>query len=145
MENFASNFSQVRIIFGEKDSSNPRCAHGPTLLMERGASRFYACAAYRSRKECDFYLAEGETLGQAKQSRIRAIVQQMLEGKDHNAMYSTVRKAVENHSEFNLCQGCDKVVEGETCCGEITKVNKQMLSKPSSFLMPKVETISLCS
>ena len=113
--------------------------------MERGASRFYACAAYRSRKECDFYLAEGETLGQAKQSRIKAIVKQMLEGKDHNAMYSTVRKAVGNHPEFHLCQGCDKVVEGETCCGEITKVNKQMLSKPSSFLMPKVETISLCS
>ena len=140
MENFASNFSHVKIIFGAKDSSNPRCAHGPTLLMERGASRFYACAAYRSRKECDFYLAEGELLGQAKQSRIKAAVKQMLEGREHIAMFAAVQKAVEKKDELKLCQGCDKVLEGEdgSCCGEIIIVTKQMINKPSTFLVPKV-------
>jgi len=137
MENFASNFSHVKILFGDKDSSNPRCAHGPTLLMERGESRFYACAAYRSRKECDFYLTEGEALGQAKQMRIKASVKQMLEGKDHSVMYSKVQKAVEKKEEFNLCRGCDKVLEEESCCGETTIVTKQMLNRPSTFLMPK--------
>jgi len=137
MENFASNFSHVKILFGDKDSSNPRCAHGPTLLMERGESRFYACAAYRSRKECDFYLTEGEALGQAKQMRIKASVKQMLEGKDHIVMYSKVQKAVEKKEEFNLCRGCDKVLEEESCCGETTLVTKQMLNRPSTFLMPK--------
>ena len=141
MENFASNFSHVKILFGAKDSSNPRCAHGPTLLMERGESRFYACAAYRSRKECDFYLTEGEALGQAKQMRIKASVKQMLEGREHSAMYSAVQKAVEEKEEFNLCQGCDKVVEEASCCGETTIVTKQMLNRPSTFLMPKVLSI----
>ena len=141
MENFASNFSHVKILFGDKDSSNPRCAHGPTLLMERGESRFYACAAYRSRKECDFYLTEGEALGQAKQMRIKASVKQMLEGKDHSVMYSKVQKAVEKNEEFNLCRGCDKVLEEESCCGETTIVTKQMLNRPSTFLMPKVLSI----
>ena len=140
MENFASNFSHVKILFGPKDSSNPRCSHGPTLLMERGESRFYACAAYRSRKECDFYLAEGETLGQAKQTRIKASVKQMVEGRGHSAMFSAVQKALEKKEEFNLCQGCDKVVEEESCCGEFITVNKQMLCRPSTFLKPKVFT-----
>ena len=132
------NFSQVKIIFGDKDSSNPRCVHGPTLLMERGTSRFYACAAYRSRKDCDFYLAEGEALSQVKKTRIKEAVKQLLDGRDHGATYSKVRKAVEGNQEVRLCQGCDKVVDEEVCCGETIPITKKMLSRPSTFLVPKV-------
>lgn len=41
------DFSQVKMIFGDEDSKNPRCPHGPCLLMERQEKRFYACSAYR--------------------------------------------------------------------------------------------------
>ena len=97
--------------FGDKDSSNPRCVHGPTLLMERGTSRFYACAAYRSRKDCDFYLAEGEALSQVKKTRIKEAVRQLLDGRGHGATYSKVNNAVDSNQEVRLCQGCDKVVD----------------------------------
>ena len=134
------NFSQVKIIFGDKDSSNPRCVHGPTLLMERGTSRFYACAAYRSRKDCDFYLAEGEALSQVKKTRIKEAVRQLLDGRGHGATYSKVRNAVDSNQEVRLCQGCDKVVDYESCCGETILITKKMLSRPSTFLVPKVTT-----
>ncbi|CAB3376803.1 Hypothetical predicted protein [Cloeon dipterum] len=39
----------------------PRCPHGPMLLFEKTAgcktSRFFACAAFRSRKECQFFVS----------------------------------------------------------------------------------------
>jgi hypothetical protein len=41
------NFGQVKMIFGAEDAANPRCPHGPSLLMEREDKRFYACSAYR--------------------------------------------------------------------------------------------------
>ena len=41
------NFGQVKMIFGPEDAGNPRCPHGPSLLMEREDKRFYACSAYR--------------------------------------------------------------------------------------------------
>jgi hypothetical protein len=39
-----------------KDLENhPHCQHGPTLLFSSDDTQFYSCAAFRDKKDCNFY------------------------------------------------------------------------------------------
>ena len=52
--------SKTKVYIQKSLAKNPWCAHGPTILFERvcteneskKSSKFYACSAYRDRKEC---------------------------------------------------------------------------------------------
>eukprot|EP00124_Ichthyophonus_hoferi_P005316 Ihof_evm1s739 gene=Ihof_evmTU1s739 len=61
MEHAAKQRLGVDVCF-EHNLIPPQCMHGPTLLFERymkgDTKRFFACSAYRDRRECDFYCEE---------------------------------------------------------------------------------------
>ena len=47
--------------FEEIHRLNPWCPHGPTLQFERGGTkRFYACSAFRQRKDCSAFFESGK-------------------------------------------------------------------------------------
>ena len=54
--------STLKVILENGIGSNPVCEHGPSILFERTLSQkkiktqFYACSAFRDRKQCPFYL-----------------------------------------------------------------------------------------
>lgn len=55
----ASNLN-VDVILTSNIANVPSCPHGPTLLFERfvkgvGSRQFFACSAYRDRKQCRFF------------------------------------------------------------------------------------------
>ena len=130
-------FGQVKMIFGPEDSANPRCPHGPSLLMEREDKRFYACSAYRfgsphslyalfcflglnfyiwyndysrNRRDCDFYHPGGEKLGQAKQFRMSQAGKALVAGKGHKEMLEGVRRGLEEGGgSVQFCQRCGGV------------------------------------
>ena len=132
----------VRLILGGDDWQHPRCPHGPSLLMERGARRWLGCSAYRSRRDCAFHLPWGEKLGQAREARVREDVRLLLSGKDHQAMYGAVRGALEERGVARVCQGCAGVAgeEEERCCegAEVVVVTREAVASPSTVLRPKV-------
>ena len=47
--------------FYEMQALNPWCPHGPTLKFERSGKGFYACSAFRQRKDCNAYFTTDET------------------------------------------------------------------------------------
>ncbi|XP_038647395.1 rRNA N6-adenosine-methyltransferase ZCCHC4 [Scyliorhinus canicula] len=61
------------IINPEAEARAPQCPHGPTLLFvkvkhkKQEARRFYACAACRDRKDCNFFQWEDEKVSKARQ------------------------------------------------------------------------------
>ncbi|XP_072109042.1 rRNA N6-adenosine-methyltransferase ZCCHC4 isoform X5 [Mobula birostris] len=61
------------VIDQEAESKAPLCPHGPTLLFakinhkEQKGRRFYACAACRDRKDCNFFQWENEKVSAARQ------------------------------------------------------------------------------
>lgn len=61
---FTSNHSKstsenLRVIIRALDA-HPACEHGPALLFERRSGdkcqQFYACSAYRDKKDCQLYI-----------------------------------------------------------------------------------------
>ncbi|XP_048458228.1 rRNA N6-adenosine-methyltransferase ZCCHC4-like [Rhincodon typus] len=61
------------ILNREAEARAPHCPHGPTLLFvkvtrkKRESRRFYACAACRDRKDCNFFQWEDEKVSEARQ------------------------------------------------------------------------------
>jgi hypothetical protein len=137
-------FGQVKIIFGDGDSDNPRCPHGPSLLMERGDQRFYACSAYRNRRDCDFYHVAGEKLSQAKVFRLSQAGKALLQGRDHQHMFHTLQTVVKEKDSVEFCRSCGGLVrkegeDGEECCKEANPatITQEQATKPSGILQPK--------
>ena len=58
--------SSLKVILEGDIQSNPKCDHGPSVLFERIMSegkirkQFFACSAFRDRKNCPFYMINGE-------------------------------------------------------------------------------------
>lgn len=138
-----AKFGQVNVIFGDNDSKNPRCAHGPSILMERGGKKFYTCSAYRNRRDCDFYHEFGEKLNQAKSFRLSQAAKALTQGKEPQRMYNNLQNVLTNKGEAKLCQNCGQICEDQEgsaiCCQEanILTVNKEQSLRPSSVLHPK--------
>ena len=61
----------VRVVLDEA-AEPPCCPHGPTILFKRESRDgtvskcFYACAAHRDRKGCDFFMWQNFKASQAK-------------------------------------------------------------------------------
>ena len=61
----------VRVVLDEA-AEPPCCPHGPTILFKRESREgtvskcFYACAAHRDRKGCDFFMWQNFKASQAK-------------------------------------------------------------------------------
>ena len=74
---------------------NCRCVHGPTVLFKdtvNGKERlFYACAAYRDKKICDFHAAKDEKFTQGKIFKWKLKQDEFMEGRDHFTCYQPMK------------------------------------------------------
>ena len=75
------NFGSLKLLLDSDISTHPRCKHGPTLLFSRHmggtngvVKNFYACSAYRNRKDCDFYREAGDKVDQARLFRLVVVI-----------------------------------------------------------------------
>lgn len=68
----AANISDIDVILNDDYSERPVCPHGPTLLFVRYNSednrQFYACSAFRDRKECNFFQWKDEKMSESKKA-----------------------------------------------------------------------------
>ena len=130
---------KVEIDFQSDISKHPKCVHGPTLLFSRGGKKFYACSAFRGRKDCDFYLEYGDKLSQKKMGIIKQKIKQLIEETIHKDTFDIIAKVLNGNDEtitIRYCGTCDKV----NC--DIPEHNQYLLKKsdllkPSRILKPK--------
>eukprot|EP00092_Neocalanus_flemingeri_P002026 GFUD01002163.1.p1 GENE.GFUD01002163.1~~GFUD01002163.1.p1 ORF type:complete len:515 (+),score=148.04 GFUD01002163.1:179-1723(+) len=103
------NFGNLKLLLDSDSSAHPRCKHGPTLLfsrqvggMEGIVKKFYACSAYRNRKDCDFYQEAGSKITQAQLFRLSQASKLFLASNDlteSNAAVVRAREEVREDSE----------------------------------------------
>ena len=101
--------------------SNPWCPHGPTLLFERSGKKFYACAAFRQRKDCSAYFEFG-----AKDKRWTRWKSVLEEG---------ARDKREARLSGKFCRNCNLLVNGSHDKGhQIEAVTREELRFPTRVL-----------
>jgi len=133
------NRSKVTINLESDLESHPRCIHGPTLLFTRGEKKFYACSAFRERKECDFYQNHGEVLSQKKMARIKQTQREFLKRNDFSESFQTIlnfRKSTDT-STVNFCQTCSRVKKDSCEKHSVQSLSKDSLKCPVSVLSQK--------
>ena len=94
--------SSIRVILDKDIKENPQCQHGPTILFERRFQNaektyFYACAAFRDRKQCPFYILKRDL--EAKNN---------LKSSSTTNLRSPRKKYVNNPTGF--CKTCPEIV-----------------------------------
>uniref|UniRef100_UPI00398E727E rRNA N6-adenosine-methyltransferase ZCCHC4 isoform X1 n=1 Tax=Pristiophorus japonicus TaxID=55135 RepID=UPI00398E727E len=136
------------IISQEAESGAPLCPHGPTLLFakvnrkEHEARRFYACAACRDRKDCNFFQWEDEKVSVARQ----------LAREEFNRSRQppfTHKRYVERYQKFVslplanriFCTDCQLLLLPEewdqhTSHHRLGDVSLHQLKRPSHLLLP---------
>lgn len=126
----ASSVESLRIIIQSLDT-HPACEHGPTLLFERRSDtkcqRFYACSAFRDRKECSIYVnvdehinglhnrdlliknAENSTkLALEKSTLMQKVNQTKYHPKRHTFKFQVLFQVLkENSSDRSYCHTCN--------------------------------------
>jgi hypothetical protein len=108
----------VSVVLDHKTEA-PFCPHGPTVLFKResrdgtDSKCFYACAAHRDRKGCDFFMWQNLKVSQAKK------VEWKKESSKNVAPLTTledvlkVKKGEEEEiDEFYFCHTCSKLMAG---------------------------------
>lgn len=144
------NFGNLKIVFGPEEEKHPRCPHGPTLLFERQmgggpVKQFYACSAYRNRKDCSFYHDKEEKITQAKLFRWSQQAKALTEGTDHNTRYQLVKQQKQSGkvevSGLEFCHDCGRVVEEMGECSKkqhnLISLTEKELARPCSMLQAK--------
>eukprot|EP00088_Acartia_fossae_P070144 TRINITY_DN9318_c0_g1_i15.p1 TRINITY_DN9318_c0_g1~~TRINITY_DN9318_c0_g1_i15.p1 ORF type:complete len:539 (+),score=42.74 TRINITY_DN9318_c0_g1_i15:34-1650(+) len=146
-------YGKTEIIFDGDISQNPRCPHGPTVLfqdeVQGGRKRqYYACAAYRDKKVCDFHLDREEKITQGKKFKWEQKLKEFMEGKDDHPKTYSFYKAFLATGKTNgkFCQHCGKILvhpESLTQCISlrhlVTEFSAGQLKKPVSLLKAKTE------
>ncbi|KAG5876380.1 hypothetical protein JTB14_032191 [Gonioctena quinquepunctata] len=95
--------------------AHPCCPHGPTILFSRQIKhvekQFYACAACRDRKYCNFFLLkENET--SFKKGIWQQESENFLRGICHRKKYSTFQNVYESPAEKRLfCHTCEQLLD----------------------------------
>ncbi|XP_052100305.1 rRNA N6-adenosine-methyltransferase ZCCHC4-like [Mytilus californianus] len=69
----AANISDVDVLLEENIVDRPFCSHGPTSLfvkytVDGDSQQFYACSAFRDRKECNFFQRKDEKVSESKRT-----------------------------------------------------------------------------
>ncbi|KAF6028566.1 ZCCHC4 [Bugula neritina] len=119
----------------EQDGEDvPYCPHGPTLLFSRKSNKgdaidkFYACAAYRKRKDCT---AQKDLL---ELQQLQQTLQEYNGGSIHK-------------ERIKFCLICGVVIPNELCAdnshtAQYTSLSATDLRYPSRFLTPKESNAS---
>lgn len=92
--------------------SNPQCTHGPTLKFTRLVCdkrvTFYACSAYRDRKDCPFYLLEDEKFTETKTLRWEAAKNDMIEKYDRDFLFNNFNNILKvSPTDRFYCYDCN--------------------------------------
>lgn len=145
----ASTIGNVDLILNTEDKA-PNCPHGPTLLFSKydlpsgKEKRFYACAAFRDRKQCPFFQLEHEQVSsetlEARENDWKT-KQPPFTHKQFRKRYHEFKKL--KKSERNVCMNCGLLLlpgeidehEGQ---GHVIKghVTKQLLRRPTELFAP---------
>ena len=106
----------------------------------RANKKFYACAAFRERKDCDFYLNYGEVLNQKKIARIKQESREFIEKNDYTESFQTILKFSKSAetSKIDFCHTCSRVRK-ESCEKQhiIKSLSKESLKCPVTILSQK--------
>lgn len=83
----------------------PHCPHGPTILFKRTSAEgcstgFFACSAFRDRKECPFYLREGDPVPKT-----------MYESRHPTTTLEDI--VGQGKSDFSYCHDCSTLCAGK--------------------------------
>ncbi|KAF6024032.1 ZCCHC4 [Bugula neritina] len=135
----------------EQDGEDvPYCPHGPTLLFSRKSNKgdaidkFYACAAYRKRKDCNFYQKFGPKESEEKQALRKKIY---LNFNSSNRLYRNIMEESIHKERIKFCLICGVVIPNELCAdnshtAQYTSLSATDLRYPSRFLTPKESNAS---
>jgi len=111
------NFGSLKLLLDSDISTHPRCKHGPTLLFSRHmggtngvVKNFYACSAYRNRKDCDFYQEAGDKVTQARLFRLSEANKLFLAANDHTDSFNAVKEAKEGKIGVDADEGEEQIV-----------------------------------
>lgn len=146
-----SNIKQTSDLEVHVDSveNNPNCIHGPTLLFSRMKTgtneRFFACSAYRNRRDCPFFARENE-VGAEKKLFWESLKKNFAE--DVRMQFAgaelTLKKVTQLKQEKRgFCDTCGKLFEKESeHVGHDKRigVSDYLLEHPSQLLMPMSES-----
>ncbi|XP_073973994.1 rRNA N(6)-adenosine-methyltransferase ZCCHC4-like [Rhodnius prolixus] len=126
-------------------SNNPHCLHGPTLLFSRQVKgkeqKFYACSAYRDRKDCPFFLRADEKL--IKSSNLKKKHSRVLCNINHKQIYSNFL-AFKNLplKDRKFCHSCFTFILPEnrlshsSKCVIVQNVSDSLLTHPTALIKP---------
>ncbi|XP_059844970.1 rRNA N6-adenosine-methyltransferase ZCCHC4 isoform X2 [Hypanus sabinus] len=136
------------VINEEAESRAPLCPHGPTLLFakvnhkEQKGRRFYACAACRDRKDCNFFQWENE-----KVSVVRQLARE--EFNQSQQPLFTHKQYVERYQQFVslplakrvFCLDCQLLLlpgewDEHSSHHRLETVSLDQLKRPSHLLLP---------
>jgi len=160
-----NNYGNLKLILDSDISTHPRCKHGPTLLFSRElggmpgtVKKFYACSAYRNRKDCDFYQDAGDKVSQARLFRLSEASKIYLKVNDHTESFKAVKAArqgkgsvedeqgekenVDNNDEttvgrLKFCQDCGKVCTPQCLAHTTISLSREDLDRPAKVLKAK--------
>jgi len=128
-------------------SCNPKCVHGPTVLFKdtvNGKERlFYACAAYRDKKICDFHAAKDEKFTQGKIFKWKLKQDEFMEGRDHFTCYQPMKEfELSGEEKGRFCETCGKIVGKDTLDQlhknhQVKQIFSNQLGNPLSILQAK--------
>ena len=128
--------SKTKVQLQESLAKNPWCAHGPTILFERVSTdlgdnknkNFYACSAYRDRKECVAYFqADDNNLCIVSEEKMFKW-KQILKRDSHGS------RPQNQESLISFCKDCSEVVMKESISHKdhkVIKLKEKELSQPT--------------
>lgn len=140
------NSKGVEVILDQLED-NPSCPHGPTILFKRltdgEEQKFYACAACRDRKDCNFFMKFGEEWTVKKKQLWDKRKIAVLPEIDHDQLISRFLKVSKLPStECCYCHTCNLLLlpEESSCHSthdQTRNVTNHQLFHPSELLKPQ--------
>ncbi|XP_060076756.1 rRNA N6-adenosine-methyltransferase ZCCHC4-like [Ylistrum balloti] len=142
----ANTSANVDVVIDTGDREIPECPHGPALLFERyertSSSKFFACSAFRDRKECSFFQWESEKLSEEIKKIHQDINSRQQPKFSHQEASNRLSKFKEQaSSNRQFCHTCGMVLlpgELQDHRGHKIKspITDKMLEKPSQLFIP---------
>ncbi|KAF7273449.1 hypothetical protein GWI33_013841 [Rhynchophorus ferrugineus] len=139
------NTQNIEVIIGDL-KNNPKCPHGPTLLFSRRTKnetrQFFACAACRDRKMCNFFLwaDEKENILKKKAALWENECIKYTKGVNHRKLFLALNKIKGLHpSKRIFCDTCCMLISdesGHTSHSLVKNVSDYQLEHPSEILKP---------